>query len=63
MNFSLIFTLGGLAVLITILMRPEIFLRVLRGGGEKSERKVLRPKSEAEFQAGLKQDTSPETKE
>jgi hypothetical protein len=58
MNWMLIITLGGLAVLITILMRPEIFLWVLRGGGEKSERKIFRPKSEAEFQAGL-EDRSP----
>jgi hypothetical protein len=63
MDLVLIITLGGLAILITILMRPEIFLRVLRGGGEKSERKVFRPKSEAEFQAGLNKGTPPDTKE
>lgn len=53
MDFVLIIALGGLAVLITVLMRPEIFIRMLRGGGEKSERKVYRAKGDAEFQAGL----------
>ncbi len=53
MNWTLTFTLGGLALLITLLMRPEIFLTMLRGGGEKAERKVYMPKSEQDFQRVL----------
>ncbi|MFN4243548.1 MAG: hypothetical protein ACK4PI_09950 [Tepidisphaerales bacterium] len=50
---TLVLTVVVLTVLITVLMRPEIFLKMLRGGGEKTERRRFKPKSEAEFQAGL----------
>ena len=60
---KLFLTLLVLSVVITVLMRPEIFVKVLRGGGEKAERKRLKPKSEAEFQAGLKAPPTEETKE
>lgn len=59
---TLALTLVTLAVVITVLMRPEIFVKMLRGGGEQGERKRLRPKSEADFQASLK-DPPTETKE
>jgi hypothetical protein len=62
MNWTLVVTLAGLALLITLLMRPDIFIKALRGGGEKAERKVYRPKSEAEFRAELNKPQPTETK-
>lgn len=57
MNWILIVVLGGLAILITLLMRPDIFLAVLRGGGEKREPRIYRPKTDADFQAGLSENS------
>lgn len=56
MNWYLIVVLGFLAVLITCLMRPDIFLAALRGGGERANRPTYRPKTDEEFQADLKRD-------
>jgi hypothetical protein len=53
MNWTLIIILGGLAVLMTFLMRPDIFLSVLRGNKDKPVAKVYRAKTDKEFQASL----------
>jgi hypothetical protein len=53
MNWTLAFILLGLAVLITLLMRPDIFLTMLRGNRDTAQRKVYRAKTEQDFQASL----------
>lgn len=56
MHFSLglIAVLLLLAVIITVLMRPDIFSKTLRGGGEENALKLRKVVSDEEFQARMK---------
>lgn len=59
---EVVVTVVVVTVLITVMMRPELFFRMLRGGGDRIRRGVVEPKSEVQSLAGP-QDRPNDTKE